>query len=151
MKEIGVILPSVLRQQVRRTDSALAELLAPFWPRVVGKGLAQQCRPAGFDAGTLTIETSCTAWAAELRRMSEEVRAAVNGYLGKPVVRKLRIRYAAPGNRVQGRSAAKAAVAVAATAASPPDGLAKLDAEISGIIERSFSKYFSRKNPNRWH
>jgi hypothetical protein len=144
VKEIGVILPSVLRQQVRPTDSALAELLEPFWTRLVGKALAQQCRPAAFNAGTLVLETSCTSWAAEIRRMSEEIRAAVNSNLGKPLVKKLRVRFAVPECRGAGRGGGRAVQAPIAPLSSP-DGLAGLDAEISGIVERSFSKYFSRK------
>lgn len=148
MREIGVILPSVLRQQVRGTDSALAELLAPLWPRVVGRALAQQCRPLAFEEGTLTVETSCTAWAAELRRLREEVRAVVNGYLGKPVVKKLRVQYAASETPAERPSAARVTLPVPASTPSLPDELGKLDAEISGIVARSFSKYFSRKIPN---
>lgn len=144
MKEIGVILPSVLRQQVRRTDSALAEFLEPLWGRVVGRALAQQCRPAAFSAGTLALEASCTSWAAEIRRMSEEIRAAVNSYLGKPVVKKLRVRVAVLESCGAGHGGEEVARAPMAPL-KPPDSLAGLDAEISGIVERSYSKYFSRK------
>jgi hypothetical protein len=54
------------------------------------KTSAPYCSVA-FTAGTLTVATSVPPWAVQLRSMSEEIRAAVNDFLGGPVVKKLRV------------------------------------------------------------
>jgi hypothetical protein len=91
MEEIGKILPKILESQLCRLDPPVVEILAPLWTRVVGKALAQKCRPVTFDGGTLTLATEDEDWAEPLRQMTEEIRAHVNTFLGKPVVRHLRI------------------------------------------------------------
>ncbi len=93
MEEISKILPLIFRNQVRRDNPRVVEILAPLWPQVAGKPMARHSRPVAFDEGTLTLESDCTAWSAEMRRMSEDIRAQINRYLGVPTVRKLRVRY----------------------------------------------------------
>jgi hypothetical protein len=44
-----------------------------------------------FSAGTLTLATDDADWAEPLQQMAEEIRAHVNNFLGKPVVKHLRI------------------------------------------------------------
>jgi hypothetical protein len=58
---------------------------------VAGKALAKQCRPVAFSAGTLTLATDDAEWAEPLQQMAEEIRAHVNNFLGKPVVKHLKI------------------------------------------------------------
>jgi hypothetical protein len=58
---------------------------------VAGKALAKECRPVAFSAGTLTLATEDADWAEALQQMAEEIRAHVNNFLGKPVVKHLRI------------------------------------------------------------
>jgi predicted nucleic acid-binding Zn ribbon protein len=58
---------------------------------VAGKALAQQCRPVAFSAGTLTLAADDAEWAGPLQQMAEEIRAHVNNFLGKPVVKHLEI------------------------------------------------------------
>jgi hypothetical protein len=146
VEEIGKILPAVFKRQVRRNEPRLIEILAPLWARVVGKGIAQQTRPAAFEAGTLTLVTSCPTWAAQLRRMSEEVRAQINNYLGGSIVKKLRVQLVpttetAEAPPPQEHSAPKAAAAHLDVA----EGAKHLEPEMSGILERSFAKYFARR------
>jgi len=52
----------------------------------------------------LTVATSVPPWAVQLRGMSEEIRAAVNDFLGGPVVKKLRIELKLDLNLAVGRS-----------------------------------------------
>ncbi len=92
VEELGKILPSVFRQHFRGNSPAVVEVLAPLWVQIVGAQLAEHCRPAGFEAGTLVLATACPSWAAQLRQMTEEIRARVNSYLGAPVARRVRIR-----------------------------------------------------------
>lgn len=94
MEDIGKLLPAIFRKQVRRSSPSLVEFLAPLWPRVAGRPIAQHSRPATFEQGTLTLLASCPSWSAELRRMAEEIRAGINSYMGTPIVKKLRVQYA---------------------------------------------------------
>jgi hypothetical protein len=145
LEEIGKILPRMFKAQVRRADPALVEILTPLWPWVVGKGIAQHTRPVAFASGTLTLATACSTWAAQLRQMAEEIRTQINSFLGTPIVKKLRVHHVpamsapavAPGPRGSGLDLKVLSVPV-------PAGAPKLDPEISGIVERSFAKYFAR-------
>jgi len=91
MEEIGNILTKVLKPQLSRLEPPVVEVLAPLWTRAAGKALARQCRPVAFSAGTLTLATDDAGWAEPLQQMAEEIRAHVNNFLGKPVVKHLRI------------------------------------------------------------
>lgn len=91
MEEIGKILPKVLETELSRLDPPVIEVLAPLWSRVAGKPLAKECRPVAFSGGTLTLATKDADWAEPLRQMAEEIRTHVNNFLGRPVVRHLKI------------------------------------------------------------
>ena len=93
MEEISKILPHIFRGQVRRSNPRVVEILAPLWPQVAGKPMARHSLPVAFEDGLLTLESDCTAWSAELRRMSNDILAQINRYLGVPAVRKLKVRY----------------------------------------------------------
>lgn len=71
----------------------MLDILASLWPLVAGKPMARHSRPVGFQGGTLILECDCTAWSAELRRMSDDILAHVNRYLGVPAVRNLKVSY----------------------------------------------------------
>lgn len=127
------------------------EILAPLWPRVAGKHMAQHSRPVAFGAGTLTLATSCSSWAAQLRLMAEEIRAEINSFLGCPVVKKLRVQYV---SRLDGpEPAMRPQQLVPLLETSRPDGVdsaAELDPEIARVLRLSFTKYFAR-NGRRVH
>jgi hypothetical protein len=91
MEEIGKILSKVLSPQFSRLEPPVIEVLTPLWSQVAGKALAKECRPVAFSAGTLTIATADPDWVAPLKQMADEIRAHVNKFLGRPVVRHLRI------------------------------------------------------------
>jgi hypothetical protein len=94
MEEVGKLLPRIFKRQMGRKDPRLVEILGPLWLRVAGSGIAENSRPIAFVAGTLTLETSCLSWAAQLRQMREEIRAEINNFLGCPVVKKIEVRVA---------------------------------------------------------
>lgn len=145
MEEIGRILPAVFKRHVRRADPPLVELLAPLWPRVAGKAIAQHSRPIAFADRTLTLAVSCPSWTAQLRMMSEDIRAKINSFLGGPIVRTLRVRYVPDLDPTETHSAKQDDPgAPRAEKLTRPDGAENLDPEISGILERSFAKYFAR-------
>ena len=142
MEKIGSILPAALRNQLRHPEAPLLDLLAPLWPRLVGKGIARQCRPVSFFGGTLTVATSCPTWEAQLRQFSEQIRVEINRYLGSDLVRRLRVR--------QDSSVAPAeipddkAVAAEPTALDVPDAAKKLHPDVAGVLQSSYAKYFAR-------
>jgi len=146
VEEIGKLLPAIFKRQVRRNEPKVVEILAPLWMRVVGKGIALQSRPTAFEAGTLTIVTACPTWAAQLRQMSEEVRAQVNNYLGGAIVKKLRVRVSLEADPVEASALQKAVALEGGPARQPlPEGAAQLEPEMTGMIERSYAKYFARR------
>ncbi len=93
MEEIGKILPGVFKSRVHAREGGLAEILAPFWPRVAGKPIAEHSRPVDFHIGTLTLWADSSAWATALRQLAEEIRAEINSFLGLPIVKRLRIEH----------------------------------------------------------
>jgi predicted nucleic acid-binding Zn ribbon protein len=146
LDEIGKILPAILKAQVQRAEPALVEVLVALWPRVVGKGIAQHTRPVAFAAGTLTLATGCPTWATQLRQMGEEIRAAVNNFLGSPIVRKLRVQHVPQMDSAELPAAQRKVPRNLEVPNLPAlEAAQKLDPEISGILERSYAKYFARK------
>jgi hypothetical protein len=164
VEEIGKALPAVFRHYLLRVAPPVVGVLAPLWPHVVGNGIAQRSRPVGFQSGVLKLASSCPAWAVQLRGMSAEIRAQVNRYLGRGVVKKVSIRYNSrlvlPENRQVAGNRPSIAAAVPTPGALPrksgtqsmPEvsgaqrsrGGVDLDPEVAGIIAESFRKYFSR-------
>jgi hypothetical protein len=141
MEEVGKILPKVLQPQFSRLEPPVVEVLAPLWIRVAGQALAKECRPVAFSSGTLTLETKDPDWAEPLQQMAEHIRAHVNNFLGKPVVKHLRI--------VSARK-----LALAGKSMRQPENLAVAESRrglwlsrsnMPGVIGRSRVKYFSHK------
>ncbi len=93
MEAIGKILPAVFKRRLHEREGNLIDILAPFWPRVAGKPIAQHSRPADFRVGTLTLWADSSAWATELCQLAEEIRAEINSFLGLPIVKRLRIEH----------------------------------------------------------
>lgn len=154
MEEVGKILPAVLKRQVQRNEPLLVEILAPLWPRVVGKGIALQSRPVAFAAGTLTLTTSCPSWAAQLRQMSAEVCARINSYLGASPVKKLRVDLVLKMDPPGPATPSEKFISGPENAdRDAPEGAGHLEPEISRILSRSFGKYFARPRTkvHGWH
>ena len=101
MEEVGKLLPRIFKRQMGRKDPRLVEILGPLWLRVAGSGIAENSRPIAFVAGTLTLETSCLSWAAQLRQMREEICAEINKYLGCSVVKKIEVSVALDSGRTK--------------------------------------------------
>jgi hypothetical protein len=145
MEEVGKILPTVFKAQMRRAEPPLVEFLTPLWPRVVGRAIAECTQPIAFAAGSLTLGCSCPSWTAQLRAMREDIRAAINNFLGSAIVKKLNVRHVA--NLMPLESAREKRPGRPARGADKlrlPESAANLDSEVFGIVERSFAKYFSR-------
>lgn len=163
MEELGSIFPKALKKQTLHGKQPVVQILAPLWPRVVGRFISQVSEPVWFDEGTLFVTVSSAAWAAQLQAMTDPLRAQINNYLGVQAVRKLRIRLkvaSATGLRPAAASAHRAtqmAEPVPDPIAGPMPDIAQLlwkrcevkpARELADVVERSFIKYFSR-NGNR--
>ena len=146
MEEIGKILPKVLQPQLSRLEPPVVEVLAPLWTRVAGKALARQCRPVAFSAGTLTLATDDADWAEPLQQMAEEIRAHVNNFLGKPVVKHLRILRVGKlhgSDRAQRRP--ENLPVSKPNRKDWPGKVSGLAPDTAQVIGRPYAKYFGRK------
>ena len=151
MEELGKILPAIWKRHAQRANPHLADILASLWPQVVGKPLAQHCRPLGFEGGRLMLGTAESDWAVQLRLMSEEIRAVINSFLGSPAVKKLFVKHV-PGLKFAAVLPQDDTAPVIPANRLPLDSAgAKLDPEVARIVARSYAKYFARpgRMPNR--
>ncbi len=147
MEEIGILLPKVLKPQLSRLEPPVIEVLAPLWTRVAGKALARQCRPVAFSAGTLTLATDDADWAEPLHQMAEEIRAHVNNFLGKPVVKHLRILRVGKvdrGDRAQWRP--ENLPVSKPNRKDWPGPVSDVAPNMAQVIGRPYAKYFGRKH-----
>ncbi|HEY6290206.1 MAG TPA: DUF721 domain-containing protein [Terriglobia bacterium] len=154
MEEVGKILPRVLKQHVQGERAPVLDVLAGLWPSVAGKCLAGQARPFGFREGTLTLVTSSESWAIELRGLREEIRAAVNSALGRPLVKQVRVRLTPDLGSELGDAETRPEIFLECQPqltgwpeTGPVSGLDGLDPEIRAVMARSFAKYFGRTPP----
>jgi hypothetical protein len=151
VEELGKLLPAIWKRHAQRANPHLADILASLWPQVVGKPLAQHCRPVGLEGGRLTLGTADADWAVQLRFMSEEIRAEINSFLGSPAVKKLFVKHV-PGLKLAAALHQNDTAPVIPANRPPLDaGGAKLDREVARILAQSYAKYFARpgKMPNR--
>jgi hypothetical protein len=146
MDEVAKVLPSILKRQVQRVDLPLVEILAPLWPKVAGAAIAQQSQPDAFAAGTLTLAAADLSWAKALTVMREELRDKINAYLGRAVVRTVRI-WKVPQltrplpSRVVDRGLPDPIDPAAVVWTGAVD---KLNPEMARIARLSYAKYFAR-------
>jgi hypothetical protein len=147
VEEVGRILRLVVGRHMHDADSRLVQVLGALWPRAVGKGIAQHSRPVSFVSGELTLATACPSWAVQLGQMREDVRAAINSFLGRPLVRKVRVRHM-PSLVLQGDTSRAGTRNGESETGEPkvatPDGrpaleLANLSPEIAPFAEEEFT------------
>lgn len=145
MDEIGKFLPTLFRKQIARAEPHLLEILIPLWPRISGKFIADHSQPASFASGVLTLNTDSATWSTQLRQMTDEIRGGINGFLGKPIVKKLRIRTVTyPELFSTPRSTPRLPPAASLRPDKPMHMDSIADPEIAATIENSFVKYFNR-------
>lgn len=145
MDEIGKILPSLFRKQIRREEPHLLEILLPLWPRIAGRTMAQHSQPALFASGVLTLATDGATWGTQLRQMTEEIRAEINGFLGQPIVRKLRIKTVTQSDLFSPPRPSRGTALPALPRMGPAmDTTSIADPEIASALASSYAKYFNR-------
>ncbi|WP_425310644.1 DciA family protein [Ammonicoccus fulvus] len=67
-------------------------LLLGNWPRLVGAVNAQHSQPESFADGILTVRTSSTAWATQLRLFAPQLVARLNKDLGDGSVTRINVK-----------------------------------------------------------
>jgi hypothetical protein len=87
-RQIAALVPNLTRPAFRRRAPATAQVMAD-WPAIVGPALAAVTTPRGLSAGTLTIACAGPI-ALELAHLADELRARINGHLGRATVTRLR-------------------------------------------------------------
>jgi predicted nucleic acid-binding Zn ribbon protein len=144
VEEIGKSLPRIFKRHMLRPEPQLAEILPPLWAQVAGKTVAEHSRPVAFCSGELLLSTPSDTWAAQLGQLAAEIVAAVNAFLGAPLVKELRVRLEPElplweaGRRKEFQPDPRN---LRGSSCKIP---AQLDPETKDILERSFSKYFAR-------
>jgi hypothetical protein len=146
MEEIGKILPKVLKPQLSRQEPPVVEVLGPLWTHVAGKALAKECRPVAFSGGTLTLATEDADWAEPLQQMAEEIRAHVNNFLGRLVVKNLRILCVRKFDRAERSQPQPEDLAVSEPSRRDWPGRGPgMASDLAAAVGRSRAKYFGRK------
>ncbi len=145
MDEIGTILPTVFRKQIRREEPHLLEILVPLWPRIAGKSIAQHSRPSYFAAGVLTLATDSSTWTTQLRLMGDEIRSQINGFMCQPIVKKLRVRTVVQPDLFSPLRPPKGIASSAQPRmAQAMDTTSIADPAIATALASSYAKYFNR-------
>lgn len=146
MEGIAKLLPAALRQHLLRSNASMVEVLNSLWVSMVGRGIARQCRPVDFSAGTLTIVTSCPNWAVQFRQLNEEIRRNINKVLGSEMVKKMRVRLDPafqPPELPESAASADALIRPHVKVTKPGAKDAK---DVLAILRESYDKYFSRND-----
>lgn len=63
-----------------------------LWDSVVDERISRHAKPLRIKNGILTVTTSSSVWAQELRYVKEEILKKLNEKVGKNVVRDIRFR-----------------------------------------------------------
>lgn len=93
------LLGTVLGHEAKRRGLAEARLLTD-WADVIGEAVAARCHPVSLDRnGVLLLDVTGGA-ALELQHAELQVIERINGFFGRPVVARLRLRQSPPKRRV---------------------------------------------------
>jgi len=61
-----------------------------LWPSVAGEGISAVSRAVGINDGVLTVRVRNSVWRNELVYLADEIRARLNGELGRELVKKIK-------------------------------------------------------------
>ena len=61
------------------------------WPEIVGRDVAEHCKPVTFSDGVLTVRADSTAWTTQMRLMSSSILGRLETEVGKDTVTELRV------------------------------------------------------------
>ncbi|MDR1441236.1 MAG: DUF721 domain-containing protein [Bifidobacteriaceae bacterium] len=66
-------------------DASVGGLLAN-WAEIVGPQVAAHCQVVGLEDGRLTVKADSSPWAAEIRLLTPQLRAAIDKHVGSGLV-----------------------------------------------------------------
>jgi hypothetical protein len=92
----------------------------------------------------LTLESDSATWSAQLRHLGPQVCVAVNSFLGKTVVKKLRIKTVSQPDMFSSSRLTNTAPPAPVLTEQALDTTSIADPGTAAEIARSYSKYFSR-------
>ncbi|MFI5734533.1 DUF721 domain-containing protein [Kribbella sp. NPDC051587] len=75
----------LMRDQGWEVDVAVHGVMAR-WPTIVGPETAQHCTPESYENNILTVRTSSTAWATQLKLLAPDLVRRLNAELGEGTV-----------------------------------------------------------------
>jgi predicted nucleic acid-binding Zn ribbon protein len=75
----------LMRDQGWEVDVAVHGVMAR-WPSIVGPEMAEHCKPESYDDTVLTVRTSSTAWATQLKLLAPDLVRRLNAELGEGTV-----------------------------------------------------------------
>lgn len=120
-RPIGALVAAIARPAFKKRAPAAAQVLAD-WEAIVGPTLAAVAAPRRLTGGTLTLCCSGPT-ALELQHVSDQVKARVNGHLGRIVVERLRFVQDVPSAPVPPPAPKRRRVKQAQIAGLPPGPL----------------------------
>ncbi len=75
----------LMRDQGWEVDVAVHGVMAR-WPSIVGPEMAEHCTPESYENTVLTVRTSSTAWATQLKLLAPDLVRRLNAELGEGTV-----------------------------------------------------------------
>lgn len=80
----------LMRDQGWEVDVAVHAVMAR-WPAIVGPEIAQHCTPESYADSELTVRTSSTAWATQVRLLAPDLVRRLNAELGDGTVTRVNV------------------------------------------------------------
>lgn len=80
----------LMRDQGWEVDVAVHGVMAR-WPTIVGREMAEHCKPESYDDTVLTVRTSSTAWATQLKLLAPDLVRRLNAELGEGTVTRVTV------------------------------------------------------------
>ncbi|MFF0339153.1 DUF721 domain-containing protein [Kribbella sp. NPDC004875] len=80
----------LMRDQGWEVDVAVHGVMAR-WPSIVGREMAEHCTPESYEDTVLTVRTSSTAWATQLKLLAPDLVRRLNAELGEGTVTSVKV------------------------------------------------------------
>jgi predicted nucleic acid-binding Zn ribbon protein len=80
----------LMRDQGWEVDVAVHGVMAR-WPSIVGPEMAEHCTPESYENTVLTVRTSSTAWATQLKLLAPDLVRRLNTELGDGTVTQVNV------------------------------------------------------------
>jgi len=81
----------LMRDQGWEVDVAVHGVMAR-WPSIVGPEMAEHCTPESYEDTVLTVRTSSTAWATQLKLLAPDLVRRLNTELGDGTVTQVNVK-----------------------------------------------------------